>query len=75
MKYGAKEVLAMTTEELWTASLALQKTLDDRNELRNSAKYKRRFAKQLEPGINPAFLQLKNEIDSELKNRNENNGD
>lgn len=73
VKYGNKDILDMTLEELSRASEALQKTLDDRNELKNSPRYIRRFKNQSEPGINPAFLELKEAIELELNKRNSTN--
>lgn len=73
MQYGAKEITDMTTEELWSASIALQQTMTDRENLKSQSRYQKKFANQNEPGINPAFLELKAAIENELKNRTEKN--
>ena len=70
MKYGAKEISDMTNDELWNASLGFQKMIDDNSKVRESARFKKRFAKQTIPSLNASFLELKEAIESELENRN-----
>jgi hypothetical protein len=69
MKYGNREIADIPTEELWTISIAFQKTLDTRSEAISSARGIRRFAKQATPSVNPVFLELHEAINNELKQR------
>lgn len=73
MKFFGKEISELTDDELWKASLSLQSMMDNNNSIRNTNRFKKKFEKQSEPGLNPAFVELKNSIEQELidrKNRN-----
>jgi len=70
MKYGAKEISDMTNDELWNASLGFQKMIDNNSKVRESPRFKKRFAEQTIPSLNASFLELKEAIESELENRN-----
>lgn len=69
MKYKDKEIKELTDLELVWAKVDLENRLVDLMERRQHPKFKTKMINQPEAPINPAFLQLKQEIEDELTKR------
>ena len=69
MKWHEQEISLMNDAELLQSKSDLQQLLVDRENKLNSPKAKEKF-KRFPPTINPAFIELQNQIDEEIKKRN-----
>lgn len=63
----------MNDEELDTAKIAVQNLIFQRTTLRDNSKYKKKFKNQPAPTVNPALLELKNQIELEIIKRKNTN--
>lgn len=59
----------MNDQELVDASFNIEKLLEQRLELRKNPKYIKKFKNQPPPNINPALIELRDNIANELKQR------
>lgn len=69
MLYRYKDFKEMTDEELADASFNLEKILTKGMEARQNSKYKNKFKNQPPPNVNPALMQLRDDIANEFKER------
>lgn len=69
MKYGNKNILDMTDEELKNASFAFNDLFIIINEKRNNPKFLEKFKNQKLPPINSALSTLQDNINNEIMKR------
>lgn len=69
MLYRYKDFKEMTDQELVDASFNLEKILMKGVAARQNPKYKAKFKNQPPPNINPALLELKDNLSNEFKER------
>lgn len=67
--YKYKDFKEMTDQELDDAIVAVEAILAKSLEARNNPKYKKKFANQPPPNINPAFIELQNNLANEFNER------
>lgn len=72
--YYGQDISKMSTEELTTASFALNDMLETLNQKRANPKFIKKMQKQPAPTINPAFTELINAINNEIASRKSNEG-
>lgn len=72
-QYNGKDIVGMTDVELVSASFAFEKLLNKSLERRDHPRYKEKFKNQPPPTINPAFVELREEIKREIERRKINN--
>lgn len=59
----------MSDDELEAAKSAITSSINNAIEKRNNPKYKKKFKNQPPPTINPALLELKNQLELEIFKR------
>lgn len=69
MIYHFKDFKDMTDTELVDASFVIEKMINQALEQRQNPKYIKKFKNQPIPEINPALIELKNNIANEFKQR------
>jgi hypothetical protein len=67
--YKYKDFKEMTDQELVDASFNVEAILAKGLEARNKPKYKKKFVNQPPPNINPALIELRDNLANEFKER------
>lgn len=70
MPYNGRNVDTLSDQELIDASFDLDARLDRVKEAQSTEQFKKKFANQPAPTVNPAFTELQQDIAAEIKKRN-----
>lgn len=70
LKFKGKAITDMDLGELTRASLDLAEMHQNVMTRREHPRFKKQMENQPEPGINPAFTELKEAVNAEIKKRN-----